>query len=69
MNTEDQIINKVLELVYERHEAGMAEFGIPMHLKKQTTLEWLREAQEEAYDNLVYITAAIHQLEEDDVIK
>jgi len=62
----DPIVNKVLQKIHSRSQAGMAKYGVTMMRDDVTTVEWLRHAQEEALDLAVYLERIIHDLSRTD---
>lgn len=59
----DSMVDRVMERVYRRSEAGLKKYGVTMLRDDVSTIEWLRHAQEEALDFAVYIERVIHDLE------
>lgn len=54
--TEDPTVNAVIERIVERSAAGMVKYGTSIHNNLDKTIyEWASEAQEEAYDFIIYL--------------
>lgn len=59
----DPIVEKVVERMANRSQAGLKKYGVSMLRDDVSTIEWLRHAQEEALDFAVYIERIIHDIE------
>lgn len=59
---DDPIILSVLEHIKRRSDVGMKKYGVPMTRPDVDTLQWLRHAQEEAMDLVVYLERVISDL-------
>jgi hypothetical protein len=53
--TEDPIVNAVLEKFKNRSDAGMKKYGVTMERTDIDTLGWIKHAQEEAMDFILYL--------------
>jgi hypothetical protein len=53
--TSDPIVNKVIAKHIKRHNEGMANFGITMQDNNKPFEEWVKEAQEESMDQILYL--------------
>ena len=58
----DKVVKSILELVKDRYEMGLDEYGLPFSDAEYTTLECLEEAVEEAIDQVFYLQKAINDL-------
>lgn len=59
----DPIVVDVIERIKTRADTGMAKYGVPMTRPDVTTVEWLRHAQEEAMDLVIYLERCIRDLD------
>lgn len=59
---QDPIVERVLNRVLRRSEAGLKTYGTSMLRPDVSHVEWLRHAQEEALDLAVYLERIIHDL-------
>ncbi len=53
--TEDSIVNNVLEAFISRSNVGTQKYGVTLDREDLTPLEWLKHAQEEAMDFVLYL--------------
>ena len=53
--TTDPIVNRIIKRHIARHKEGMQKFGKTMADNKRPTKEWVKEAQEEAIDLILYL--------------
>lgn len=62
--TNDEVTNRVLELIMKRQKAGYEEYGTTLADNKGDILYWLRHLQEEMLDAAQYIEKLIFDLEQ-----
>lgn len=53
--TNDSIVNNVLEAFISRSKVGTQKYGVTLDREDLTPLEWLKHAQEEAMDFVLYL--------------
>lgn len=53
--TKDPIVNNVVEAFLKRSNEGLEKYGTTLAREDLTTLEWLKHAQEELMDAVLYI--------------
>lgn len=53
--TKDEIVNTVLEAYIKRSNEGYKKYGTCLTREDLTPLEWLKHAQEELMDAVLYI--------------
>lgn len=53
--TSDPIVNKVIAKHIQRHKEGMANFGKTMADNDRPYKEWVKEAQQESMDFILYL--------------
>jgi len=53
--TNDPIVNRVLRKHLKRHKEGMANFGQTMSQNNKPLKEWIKDAQEESMDFILYL--------------
>jgi hypothetical protein len=53
--TNDSIVNNVLEAFISRSNVGTQKYGVTLDREDLTPLEWLKHAQEEAMDFVLYL--------------
>jgi len=53
--TSDPIVNKVIAKHIKRHNEGMANFGKTMEDNNKPFKDWVKEAQEESIDFILYL--------------
>ena len=53
--TTDPIVNRIIKRHIARHKEGMQKFGKTMADNKRPTKEWVKDAQEEAIDLILYL--------------
>jgi hypothetical protein len=51
----DKIVEQVIEQFKQRSERGIQKYGTTLERNDLTTLEWLKHAQEEAMDFVLYL--------------
>ena len=61
----DKIINKVIEKILKRSEAGYKKYGVGLDKDEQTLDTWLNHLQEELMDAVNYIEKARSVLREE----
>lgn len=59
----DPLIGRLIQKIVHRSNAGLKRYGVTMERKDKTTLEWLKDAQEEMLDAAVYLQRVIEDLE------
>jgi hypothetical protein len=59
---EDEIVLRVLRKIEQRSEQGMITYGVSLKGDTRPLVDWLREAQEEALDQALYIEKIIDEL-------
>jgi len=57
-----KIENSVSQKLKSRAEIGLKKYGVTMDRKDLNELDWLRHAQEEAMDFILYITKIRREL-------
>ena len=53
--TSDPIVNQVIAKHITRHNQGMTNFGITMKDNNKPFKEWVKEAQQESMDQILYL--------------
>tara|TARA_R100000995_G_scaffold2128_1_gene1420 strand:+ start:55 stop:327 length:273 start_codon:yes stop_codon:yes gene_type:complete len=53
--TSDPIVNKIIAKHIKRHNEGMANFGKTMADNNKPLNEWIKDAQEESMDQILYL--------------
>ena len=53
--TTDPIVNRVIAKHIDRHNQGMANFGKTMADNNRPFEEWVKEAQQESMDQILYL--------------
>ena len=53
--TTDPIVNRVIAKHIDRHNQGMANFGKTMADNNKPLNEWIKDAQEESMDQILYL--------------
>ena len=53
----DPIVNAVIDMFNRRSEDGMERYGMTMDENPKAPLEWLKDAQEELMDAILYLQA------------
>tara|TARA_E500000305_G_C3998743_1_gene226069 strand:- start:192 stop:458 length:267 start_codon:yes stop_codon:yes gene_type:complete len=53
--TSDPIVNRILRKHVKRHKEGMARFGKTMSENNKPYSEWVKDAQEESMDFILYL--------------
>lgn len=59
----DPLVQRVINKISTRSEAGMKKYGVTMERQDVSTIEWLRHAQEEAMDLAIYLERCIRDLD------
>ena len=59
--TVDPIVNKVLEKHLKRHKEGMDNFGKTMSDNTKPFKHWVKEAQEESMDFILYLEKTLNK--------
>ena len=59
--TVDPIVNKVIEKHLKRHQEGMVNFGKTMSENNKPFKHWVKEAQEESMDFILYLEKALNK--------
>ena len=60
----DKIINRVIEKIQKRAEAGYKKYGVGLDKDEQSLDTWLNHLQEELMDAILYIQTAREELDE-----
>ena len=58
-----KIEDSVCQKIKQRAEIGKKKYGVTMERKDLSELEWLKHAQEEAFDLAVYLEKLIQEKE------
>ena len=53
--TTDPIVNRIIRKHVKRHKEGMARFGKTMSENNKPHSEWVKDAQEESIDFILYV--------------
>jgi len=53
--TNDPIVNRIIRKHLKRHKEGMARFGKTMSENNKPHSEWVKDAQEESMDFILYL--------------
>ena len=53
--TSDPIVNRILRKHVKRHKEGMARFGKTMSENNKPYKDWVKDAQEESMDFILYL--------------
>ena len=53
--TNDPIVNKIIRKHIKRHKEGMARFGQTMYDNDKPYKDWVKDAQEESMDFILYL--------------
>ena len=53
--TNDPIVNRIIRKHLKRHKEGMANFGQTMSQNNKPLKEWIKDAQEESMDFILYL--------------
>ncbi len=59
--TVDPIVNKVIEKHLKRHKEGMVNFGKTMSENNKPFKHWVKEAQEESMDFILYLEKTLNK--------
>jgi hypothetical protein len=55
MKTKDKLVQKVIERIAKRSDAGIKKFGCTMGQSKKPTIAWINDTQEELADAIIYL--------------
>ena len=64
INTTDKIVETVMWKLKTRSEIGITKYNTTLHDSKESTLDFLRHAQEEAMDLANYLEVLIQKEEQ-----
>tara|TARA_R100001129_G_scaffold186190_1_gene176867 strand:+ start:34 stop:300 length:267 start_codon:yes stop_codon:yes gene_type:complete len=53
--TSDPIVNRIIKKHVKRHKEGMARFGKTMSENNKPYKDWVKDAQEESMDFILYL--------------
>jgi hypothetical protein len=59
----DSIVESVLEQFKSRSQRGIDKYGVTLDREDLTTLEWIKHAQEEAMDFVLYLEKLKQEIE------
>jgi len=59
--TVDPIVNKIIQKHLKRHREGMVNFGKTMDKNNKPFKHWVKEAQEESMDFIMYLEKTLNQ--------
>jgi hypothetical protein len=59
--TNDPIVNKIIRKHLKRHKDGMARFGKTMSDNHKPYRDWVKDAQEESMDFILYLEKTLKQ--------
>ena len=59
--TSDPIVNQVIAKHIERHKQGMENFGITMKDNNKPFKEWVKDAQQESMDQILYLEKTLNK--------
>ena len=59
--TNDPIVNKIIRKHLKRHKEGMARFGKTMSDNDKPYRDWVKDAQEESMDFILYLEKTLKQ--------
>ena len=59
--TSDPIINKIIAKHIQRHKEGMSRFGITMKDNNKPFKEWVKQAQQESMDQILYLEKTLNK--------
>ena len=66
MKTKDKLVQKVIDRIAKRSDAGIKKFGNTMVDSKKSTVAWIEEAQQELVDAIIYLEKLKTLLEEEE---
>ena len=66
MKTKDKLVQKVIDRIAKRSDAGIKKFGNTMVDSKKSTVAWINDVQEELGDAIVYLEKLKTLLEEEE---
>ena len=64
IKTSDKIVEAVMWKLKTRSEVGITKYNTTLHDSKESTLAFLRHAQEEAMDLCAYLETIIQRIEQ-----
>ena len=59
--TNDPIVNKIIRKHLKRHKEGMARFGKTMSDNAKPYKDWVKDAQEESMEFILYLEITLKQ--------
>ena len=59
--TIDPIVNKIIKKHLDRHKEGMLNFGKTMSDNSKPFIHWVKEAQEESMDFILYLEKTLNK--------
>ena len=59
--TIDPIVNRIIKKHLDRHKEGMLNFGKTMSDNSKPFIHWVKEAQEESMDFILYLEKALNK--------
>ena len=59
--TSDPIVNAIIKKHLKRHKEGMANFGKTMSENNKPYKDWVKDAQEESMDFILYLEKTLKQ--------
>ena len=62
MNTNDPLVQKVIDRMAARSESGIKKFGNTMDQANKSLHEWILDTQEELADAIIYLEKVKEQL-------
>ncbi len=62
MNTNDPLVQKVIDRMAARSESGIKKFGNTMDKANKSLHEWILDTQEELADAIIYLEKVKEQL-------
>jgi hypothetical protein len=65
IKTKDPLVQKVIERIAKRSDAGIKKFNCTMGDSKKPTIAWINDAQEELGDAIIYLEKLKTVLEEE----
>jgi hypothetical protein len=66
MKTKDKLVQKVIERIAKRSDAGIKKFNCTMMQSKKPTVAWIDDIQEELADGIIYLEKLKTLLEEEE---
>jgi hypothetical protein len=67
MKTKDKLVQKVIERIAKRSDAGIKKFGCTILQSKKPTIAWINDTQEELADAIIYLERFKYILEEEEL--